>query len=191
MARPRTYISADVVEAAKQVFWEQGYEATGIADLEARTGLGRSSLYHGFGDKRELFATVLDRYGDSFIDPLISPMERKSADIETVASFFVGLKDHLLDRRSARRGCLLVNTIAELSGRHKAARRRAVAYRNRLRRAFANSLGGPSNGRVGDVAAIDRRSRLLAAATLGVWLSARIDPVDAAGLCDEIIAEVE
>src|SRR5439155_5291833 len=99
VARPRTYIPAEVIDAAKQVFWEQGYEATAIADLEERTGLGRSSLYHGFGDKRTLFATVLDRYDDSFIDPLISPMERKSAGIETVASFFVELKDHLLDRR--------------------------------------------------------------------------------------------
>jgi len=191
VARPRTYIPADVVEAAKQVFWEQGYEATGIADLAARTGLGRSSLYHGFGDKRALFAAVLDSYSESFIEPLVEPMERESADIETVASFFMGLRNHLLDRRQGRRGCLLVNTIAELSRRDGDAHRRAVAYRDRLHRAFANALGGRSTGRVGDVATIDRRSRLLAAATFGVWLSARIDPVDAAGLCDEIVAEVE
>src|SRR5947207_2557113 len=153
LARPKTYIPAEVIETAKQVFWEQGYEATGIADLEVRTGLGRSSLYHGFGGKRALFAAVLDRYSDSFIEPRIAPMERQSAGIETVASFFMGLKEHLLDRPRGRRGCLLVNTIVELSGRDGDASRRAVAYRDRLRRAFANALGGQSAERTGDVAA--------------------------------------
>ena len=63
--------------------------------------------------------------------------------------------------------------------------------------AYRFTGGGPARYRlqiqrfVEGVAAIGRRSPLLAAATLGVWLSARIDPVDAAGLCDEIAAEVE
>jgi hypothetical protein len=117
-------------------------------------------------------------------------MEQQSADIETVASFFKGLKDHLLDRQRERRGCLLVNSIVELAGRDRDAHRRAVAYRDRLREAFANALAGGLAGSVRDVAATGRRSRVLVAATFGVWLSARIDSVEAAGLCDEIVAEI-
>lgn len=44
------------------VFWKQGYAGTALGDLEAATKLGRQSLYGAFGDKRELFARVVDRY---------------------------------------------------------------------------------------------------------------------------------
>ena len=45
MGRPKGYDRDDVVVAARDLFWERGYEATSISDLEQRTGLNRSSLY--------------------------------------------------------------------------------------------------------------------------------------------------
>ena len=48
-------------------FWESGFEATGLADLEACTGLGRQSLYTAFGDKRAMFVACLERYRESDI----------------------------------------------------------------------------------------------------------------------------
>lgn len=44
-----------MVEAAGDLFWEQGYEKTSIGELEKKTGLDRSSLYHAFGNKHALF----------------------------------------------------------------------------------------------------------------------------------------
>lgn len=43
-------------------FWRQGFDGTGMADLEEATGLGRQSLYGAFGDKRALFLKVVDFY---------------------------------------------------------------------------------------------------------------------------------
>ena len=48
MGRTATFDRADAVRAARGVFWNQGYEATSIPDLEQATGLKRSSLYHAF-----------------------------------------------------------------------------------------------------------------------------------------------
>ena len=67
--RPRSFEPETVLERAMHVFWAKGYEATGIADLEAATGLGRQSLYGAFGDKRALFARVVEFYFERVLKP--------------------------------------------------------------------------------------------------------------------------
>ena len=74
MARPRTFDEADVVEAARDQFWNRGYAATSVDDLTAATGLGKGSLYGAFGDKHSLFLRALDRY-------CVAAMDRVSAQL--------------------------------------------------------------------------------------------------------------
>jgi TetR/AcrR family transcriptional repressor of nem operon len=189
--RPRTYELGQVVEAAKDAFWERGYAGTAMSDLEHSTGLNRSSLYLAFGSKRAIFELSLDRYTEEVIDRLVGGMETASAGLQEVVAFFRGLRDMLSRDMESHRGCLMVNTIAELAGRDEIATPRAVAFRDRLRRAFAHALEGAAERSESDGTTIQRRAWVLAAVTLGAWLSARIDPVDACQLCDEIVSEVE
>ena len=53
------------------LFWRKGYEATGVADLERATGLGRQSLYGAFGDKRALFLRIVERYFERVLKPYV------------------------------------------------------------------------------------------------------------------------
>ena len=53
------------------LFWRKGYEATGLADLEQATGLGRQSLYGAFGDKRALFLRIVERYFERVLKPYV------------------------------------------------------------------------------------------------------------------------
>jgi TetR/AcrR family transcriptional repressor of nem operon len=188
--RPRTYELGQVVEAAKDTFWEMGYAGTAMSDLEHSTGLNRSSLYLAFGSKRALFELSVDRYTEEVIDRLVCGMETASAGVPEVVAFFSGLRAMLSRDMESHRGCLMVNTIAELAGRDETATHRAVAFRDRLRRAFAQALEGAAKRGELDGATIRRRAWALAAITLGAWLTARIDPVDACQLCDEIVSEV-
>ena len=180
-----------VVEAAKDAFWETGYLGTGMSDLEHSTGLNRSSIYLAFGSKRALFELAMGRYTEDVIDRLVGGMETPSAGLPEVVAFFTGLRDTLSRDTESRRGCLMVNTIAELAGRDEATTLRGVAYRDRLRRAFAHALKGAAERSEFDGATIRRRAWALAAFTFGAWLSAPIDPVDACQLCDEIVSDVE
>src|SRR5260370_235185 len=78
VGRPRAYDRDAALLAARDVFWEQGYERTSIADLEERTGLNRSSLYQEFGSKQKLFEACLECYADRGISGLLAGFPRRA-----------------------------------------------------------------------------------------------------------------
>ncbi len=187
MPRPRSFDTDEVVEAAKHVFWDRGYHGTAIEDLERSTKLNRSSLYWAFGGKRALFLQALSAYLDGFISPRLAPMERADAGLDDIVGFFRGLGEHFrADETSARRGCLMVNSIAEFEGREVQLEGRAELFRDRLNGAFTSALAASADREL-----VDQRARLLTSATLGVWLAARIAPGDAARTCDAWIAQIQ
>ncbi len=52
MPRVQEFDTDTVVARARDLFWDKGFEATSVPDLERVTGLNRSSLYNAFGSKR-------------------------------------------------------------------------------------------------------------------------------------------
>jgi TetR/AcrR family transcriptional repressor of nem operon len=189
LPRTRGYARDTVLAAAKDVFWESGYEGTVLSELEVRTGLNRSSLYLEFGSKQELFSAALDLYYAEVVDPLLTALE-EGADLSAIETFLTSVEGIILEEREGdRRGCLLVNSIAELSPYDEDAARRAREFQDRLRGAFVRVLERDAVT-AGSTDLIRRRAGLLFASTLGIWVAARIDLDDAAVRCDEVAAEV-
>ncbi|MDY6962594.1 TetR/AcrR family transcriptional regulator [Pseudorhizobium marinum] len=52
---------AKLVSAARKAFAEKGYAAASMDEMTADAGLTRGALYHNFGDKRGLFAAVVNQ----------------------------------------------------------------------------------------------------------------------------------
>ncbi|HJX22308.1 MAG TPA: helix-turn-helix domain-containing protein, partial [Steroidobacteraceae bacterium] len=48
-----------IVQAAKDLIWEEGYEAMSPRDVMERSGAGQGSLYHHFRGKRDLAGQAL------------------------------------------------------------------------------------------------------------------------------------
>lgn len=190
MARPRSFEEHAVVEAAKNAFSERGYDSTSIGDIEEVTGLSRSSLYSAFGTKRALLEKALADYVDSFVDPLLAPVERPGAGLREAASFFTALARLFRDPRS-QRGCLMINTIGELAGRDPKFTSEAACYVNRYRDAFAHALTEEVGRGVMDRRAASRRADWLAATTVGVWIVVRADRVLAVSQCKAVAAEIK
>jgi AcrR family transcriptional regulator len=60
--RPRSFDREQALEAAMEVFWRKGYDATSIADLTEAMGINPPSLYAAFGDKEKLYLEAVEYY---------------------------------------------------------------------------------------------------------------------------------
>lgn len=192
MARRRTYSTDTVVAAAKDTFWRLGYEGAAISDLEAATGLSRSSLYQAFQSKEHLFAIALDAYIRGFIGPLLQPMESPDAEPDAAERFvhhLAGLFEG--DGLSRRHGCLWINSISDLNGRDGLhIDTRPQEFWDRLCGAFANALRQAAGCERTGLTPAEHRARVLASATVGCWIAVRIDPERAVEGCDAMLAEM-
>ena len=191
MGRRRAYKTDAVVEEARDLFWERGYEMTSIGDLEQRTGLDRSSLYHAFGSKEALFDLALRSYLEEGIAARLSGMRETGASLAAVVAFFKGMAQTFrADVERASRGCLMVNTLGEL-GSNNPHLPLAESYRDSFRQAFGAALrGAASQGEI-ERKRVQSRAKVLASMTMGLFITARIDPNDAAEVCDSVAAEVD
>jgi TetR/AcrR family transcriptional regulator, transcriptional repressor for nem operon len=192
VGRPKAYKRDSVLIAARDVFWERGYEATSISELEQRTGLNRSSLYHEFGSKHELFEAAIECYADQVITTLLADLRRPDARLDAVTALFERLARLFSSSAAvATHGCLLVNTIAELAITEDSIHPAAEAYRDQLRTSFGCALANAAARGEVEADAVHRRAHMLASTLMGIWLAVRIDSNDAAELCRMLAVEVE
>ncbi len=190
VGRPRAFEVEAVVEAAGDLFWELGYQATSIGDLEKKVDLDRSSIYHTFGSKHTLFEAALGCYVEANIDARLGAMRGPGAGLAAVVTFFEGMAEAFRSDPRTARGCLMVNTIAELGSRDPQAVKAAKGYRDSFREAFAAALTQAVAKREVDVKDVRARAEMLTTTTMGLFLTARIDLADAARVCDEVAVEV-
>ena len=118
MPRPKEFNPDDAIEKAMHVFWHKGYEATSMEDLLTAMNLNRGSLYDTFGDKRQLFLQVIDRYCHGFVSEKFSLLDQPGPALPTLRRFIHGMIEGAL-ADPQRRGCLIANTVMELSPHEK------------------------------------------------------------------------
>ncbi len=115
IGRPREFERDDVLDKAMQLFWSQGYEATGMVELCSHMGLGRQSLYNTFGDKESLFIEALRHYGKARLQPMVDRLRGPGSGLQNVKEILNGWET--TGAELAQRGCLMANSIAEFGMR--------------------------------------------------------------------------
>lgn len=116
MARPRTFDEADILARARDLFWEQGYTATSIQDLERHLGLNRSSIYSSFGDKETLYRKTLKAYQEESQGLLQQTLEEsRNLHATLLALFAKAAGAEIPEGCHSPRGCYIVNATAELA----------------------------------------------------------------------------
>ncbi len=139
MGRPRTFDEGGAVDRAMDVFWRKGYRGTTPQELADAIGVGKGSLYNAFGSKRELFTRALDRYRDQQAVLVDQALEAPGPIKERIA----GALELMIDLNFAdpdRRGCLAVNTAAELAGFDEDATERVRAMFERTTNTFLDVI---------------------------------------------------
>ncbi len=133
--RPRGFDKDEAVGQAMMLFWDQGYEATSLAQLKAAMGdISPASFYAAFGSKEALFSAVLDLYLDThgrvslpLSDPALPPRDAIEKALR--------LSARMQTDRTHPLGCLVVQSASTCSpgNRHIQARLAAERDRNRAR----------------------------------------------------------
>ncbi|GAA3026029.1 TetR/AcrR family transcriptional regulator [Microbacterium dextranolyticum] len=142
MARTREFDRLDTVRAAREFFWEHGYEDASIAGLEQVTGLNRSSLYNAFASKRGLFDEAVQSYLDEIVRPRLAPLEADPVAPEALGDYLDGLAAALGRAGSmpADNGCLLINAAGAPVSRDAEVARVIAEYRAELHRAISRGV---------------------------------------------------
>jgi TetR/AcrR family transcriptional repressor of nem operon len=143
MGRSKTFADVEVVRAAREVFWTRGYESTGVAELEAATGLNRSSIYHAFGSKRGLFDAAVGSYLDDVVRPRLAPLAGSDVEAGALETYLRGLRRAMIDEQTslAVNGCLLLNATASSLGHEGALQDVVTRYCAELRAGVTAGVG--------------------------------------------------
>jgi TetR/AcrR family transcriptional repressor of nem operon len=114
MPRPRKFAEAEVIAAARDQFWKEGYAATSLDDLTAATGLGRGSFYGAFGDKHALFIRVLTAYCEEQALAVRAALKGSGSPCRRLVKF-IRQAGVAVAEDTDRRGCLMAKSAAELA----------------------------------------------------------------------------
>jgi len=110
MARPKEFDVDRALDAALDVFWAKGYEATSMQDLVDGMGINRGSLYDTFGSKDELYRRAFGEYAQRRGEELVDVLDGPGSARERLRSYLLGLVTE-----PDGRGCFIVNTACERS----------------------------------------------------------------------------
>ena len=75
------------METARELFFEQGYAQTGIAQILKVCGVNSGSLYHFFPSKEDLLAAVLEKYKTLLQSRVLAPAFERISDPSASSRF--------------------------------------------------------------------------------------------------------
>jgi TetR/AcrR family transcriptional regulator, transcriptional repressor for nem operon len=173
VGRPKQFDPDVAVEQAMEVFWRRGYAATTPQDLVDALGIGKGSLYHAFGSKRSLFEKALQRYRDTHAARLAVLDEPGPVKVRLRNLLLSLVETDLAD--PDHRGCMAVNTAAELAGTDEAATELVRRLFDRTEDTFRALIEeGQRSGEIAPGRDPDAIGSLLLNTVVGLHLQARI-----------------
>jgi TetR/AcrR family transcriptional regulator, transcriptional repressor for nem operon len=139
MARPRSFDPDEVLDLARDVFWQKGFQGTSLDDITAATGLAKPSLYAAFGDKNALFLNVLDRYHARIVAHAEKVINEGSSAREAIERWLAAFIPRCSGAKGSR-GCLSVNASADGIAEQKEVRARIEAFNRKLEHLLRDRL---------------------------------------------------
>ncbi|MFC0267259.1 TetR/AcrR family transcriptional regulator [Kushneria aurantia] len=143
--RPKEYDDTAVMDAAMDVFWTKGYEASSTQELCERTGLGRGSFYHAFGSKQNLYEQALRHYQELGLKAQTEILNGPGTARERLQALLQWGVDGDLNSRG--RSCMALFSVMERSNKDPVIERINRSYVNRLEAVVCHVIAvGQRNG---------------------------------------------
>ncbi|GAC31000.1 TetR/AcrR family transcriptional regulator [Paraglaciecola polaris] len=104
----------DVISKAKNLYWEKGYHATSMRNLQDVVDMRPGSIYAAFGSKDNLFSEALNHYALENAEQLANCMAQENTVLGGLKRFIRSVT--LCDKGSVPSGmCMIVKSVAELT----------------------------------------------------------------------------
>lgn len=114
MSKQAKFDRDDVIEKAKNLYWEKGYHATSMRNLQDVVDMRPGSIYAAFGSKDNLFKEALNRYAEENAEQLANCMEQEVTVLGGLKRFIRSAA--IYNKESVPSGmCMIVKTVAELT----------------------------------------------------------------------------
>lgn len=120
-----------IIETASDLFYNQGYNQTGINQIIEEAGVAKASMYQHFRSKEDIAVEYLVRRHDMWMGKLNKCVER----CDTPEKKVIGCFDYLIEWLTEVnfRGCGWQNIIVDLPEDHDKIKSQAVYHKNQLR----------------------------------------------------------
>ena len=170
MPRIAKYDRQIALGRAVDLFWERGYFATSMKQIEQALDMRPGSLYATFGSKDGLFQEALDVYASRMAEELASHLRPYS-------SLLSGLKDYLrklalsyaAGSPTPARACMIIKTLLELSSRENALQQQVNTILEKIEYRFSAIIEEARNrGEIAPDTDCRRLARLLQAQIMGL-----------------------
>jgi TetR/AcrR family transcriptional regulator, transcriptional repressor for nem operon len=116
VGRPKSFDEDEVLALAMNYFWEHGYENSSLDDLLITMGIKKSSFYHTFKSKEELFSRCLDFYRKVMVKKMLELKQQVGPKNTILALTNMTLQE--LKETGKVKGCLIMNSGKECYKRY-------------------------------------------------------------------------
>ncbi len=125
-----------LVETALRLFYQNGFNATGIDKVLAESGVAKMTLYKHFRSKDELILAALNLRDERFRNWLMTEMEKASTDpVERLLAMFDALESWFRGKAfkgMGFSGCAFINAAGEFGAQDHPAHRLAAEHKVRI-----------------------------------------------------------
>ena len=120
MSRITLYNRHEALERAIQLFWQKGFHATSLKDIEQALDMRPGSIYAAFGNKDGLFQEALDYYAQAALKELERILSNYESPLLGLAAYVRQLGS-IREKNLPSRACMLVKSLLELGAREQSA----------------------------------------------------------------------
>ncbi|MFB7354410.1 TetR/AcrR family transcriptional regulator [Streptomyces gardneri] len=159
MARTKEFDPDAALQAALDLFWARGYEATTMSDLVEHLGVGRASIYATFGNKHDLYMKAMDRYLETRDPELVEELSTPGPALPAVRALVRRFAAEAATEGERLNGCFVTNSAAELAPHDTAVARRVELSWEQVETLLYGAL---TRARAGGELPADRDPRALA-----------------------------
>lgn len=108
----RAEIKQHIVETASNLFYKNGYNATGVNEIISTSGIAKATLYNHFKSKEDVCLAYLEYKNSAFLLDISNFCAVRPAGAEQILAIFDYLK--ILYKQDDFKGCWCLNTVAEI-----------------------------------------------------------------------------